>query len=39
MKELTLQEMFKKFKGCSDDKSDNSGSHSSTSSTFHVIKC
>jgi hypothetical protein len=28
--------MFKKIKGCSADKSDNSGSHCSTSSTFQV---
>jgi hypothetical protein len=34
MKQLTLQDMFKKIKDRSADKSDNSGSHYFTSGTF-----
>jgi hypothetical protein len=36
MKQLTLQDMFKKIEDSSAEKSDNSGSHCSTSSTFQV---
>jgi hypothetical protein len=34
MKQLTLQDMFKNIKNCSADKSNDSGSHCSASSTF-----